>query len=80
MNRSKVSIVVSQIIEKIEKMVGICWAALFGLAALISMFDDVADGMGVVILMWVFCAIGIAIFDAGKKRTKMRLEFKKLYQ
>lgn len=77
MNKSKVSIAVSQIIEKIEKIAGICWAGLFGLVALTSMFDDEADGVGMILIMWGFCAAGIAVFNAGKKRTKMRLEFKK---
>lgn len=77
MNQSKVSIVVSEVIEKIEKIAGGCWAVFWGLIALYSMFDDEADGAGLIIFLWVLCAVGIVIYLTGRKRTKMRLEFKK---
>lgn len=77
MNKSKVSLAVSQIVEKVEKIVGLCWGLLFGLVALVSMFDDVEDGAGTIIIMWIFALLGLMLFNAGKKRTKMRLEFKK---
>ncbi len=77
MNKSKASIVVSQIIEKVEKIVGFCCAALFGYLALYAMFDDQKELIEEIIMVWVFCVIGIMIFRAGRKRTKMRLEFKK---
>ncbi|MCM1233168.1 MAG: hypothetical protein NC489_23865 [Ruminococcus flavefaciens] len=77
MNKSKVSIAMSQVIEKIEKIAGVCCAVFFGLIALVAMFDGSEDPAGMIILMWFLCAAGIAVFMAGQKRTKMRLEFKK---
>lgn len=77
MNGSKVSIVMSQIIEKIEKIAGFCLAGMFGLTALSAMFDDVGGEAGYIIVSWIICAAGIALFRAGQKRKKMRLEFRK---
>lgn len=77
MNKSKVSLAVSQIIEKIEMIAGLCWGVLFALVALGSMLDDEADGVGMIIMAWFLAALGFWVFYLGKKRGKMRLEFKK---
>ncbi|MCI8335099.1 MAG: hypothetical protein HFH25_11040 [Lachnospiraceae bacterium] len=77
MNKSKVSLVVSRVIEKIEIIAGFCWGGIFALSALLCMFDDKADGVGTLAFMWVLAALGFWVFCMGKKREKMRLEFKK---
>lgn len=77
MNKSKVSLAVSQIIEKIEIIAGLCWGGICALAALISMFDDKDDGISIIITVWILAALGFWVFSLGKKRGKMRLEFKK---
>lgn len=77
MNKSnKASIVVSQIIEKIEKIVGIVWAALFLLTAVIMIFEAQPKA-GDVIVMLIIAALGVLLFLAGRKRGLMRLEFRK---
>lgn len=74
MDKSKVTLVISQIIEKIELIVGFCWGGLFTSVALFCMFDDEADA-ATMIIMWLFAALGIWVFSLGKKRGKMRLVF-----
>lgn len=77
MNKSKVSLAVSQVVEKIQKICGIFWAVLFGLTAVVSMFDDEADGVGLIITLWILAALGLWVYNLGKQRTQMRLMFKK---
>lgn len=77
MNNSKVAIVVSQIIEKIEIIAGGLWAFMFIVVALMGMFDSEKDGAGVIITMWIFGLFGIWVVWKGIRRKKMRLEFKK---
>lgn len=77
MNQSRVSIVMSQIIEKVEKIAGGCWGVFFALIALYAMFDDEKDGAGLIMIMWLLAALGFSVFYLGMKRTKMRMEFKK---
>lgn len=77
MNNSKVAIVVSQIIEKIEIIAGGLWAFMFIVVALMGMFDSEKNGAGVIITMWIFGLFGIWVVWKGIRRKKMRLEFKK---
>lgn len=77
MNKSKVAIVVSQIIEKIEMICGGLWAALFAVTLCVSLFDDVKDGAAFVITALLLVLLGVWVFLCGLKRRKMRLEFKK---
>ncbi len=76
MNKSKVAIVVSQIVEKIEMILGGLWFAMMALVALVSMFDKQVDGAGTIIFMWVLAALGVWVFLKGRRRRKMRIEFK----
>ena len=76
MNNSKAAIVISQIIEKIEMLCGGLWFALMALVALVCMFDESADGAGVIITIWIFAFIGAWVFTKGRKRKKMRQIFK----
>ena len=79
MNKSKVAIVVSQIIELIEKIFGIWWAMLSVWAALDTMFDNPKGWTEMVLIigMLIFAAFGFWVYYLGRKRMKMRLEFKK---
>lgn len=77
MNNSKAAIVVSQIIEKIEIIIGGLWAFMFIIVALVSMFDSQKDGAGTIIAMWVLGLLGVWVVWKGIRRKNMRLEFKK---
>lgn len=76
MNKSKVSLAVSQIIEKIEMIVGLCWAGFWLLAAVIYMFEE-EIGIGWTIASFLLVLLGVVVFSWGRKRSKMRQEFKK---
>lgn len=76
MNNSKVAIVFSQIIEKIEMIFGGLWFAFWALVALGCMFDGVADGAGLIITVWILALLGAWVFLKGRKRKKMRVTFK----
>lgn len=79
MNKSKVAIAVSQIIELIEKIFGICWGVLCVFAALDAMFDSSKGRAEIVLIigMLIFAAFGFWVYYLGRNRMKMRLEFKK---
>ncbi len=77
MDKSKRTIVVSQIIEIIEITLGAVWAFLFISVALVSMTDDVVDGAGIIIFMWMLGFLGVWLVFMGIRRRRMRLEFKK---
>lgn len=77
MNNSKVAIVASQIIEKIEMICGAIWAVICLLALFAIITDDVKDGIAVGIVALVMTALGVWAFWLGWKRKQMRLTFKK---
>lgn len=77
MNKSKVAIVISQIIEKIQIILGALCAFVFILCAISFMFDETVDDVGLIICSWVLGILGILAVLCGLKRKKMRLEFKK---
>lgn len=74
MNKSKVAIVISCVLEKVDMIVGAGWAALCILTMCVvsSEMDIYTD-----IIYVIFAALGIKLFLVGRKRKKMRLEFKK---
>ena len=77
MKKSKVAIVVSQIIEKVEMIAGGLWFAFMALLALVTMFEGINDDIGFDIFVWVLAVFGAWVFLKGMRRRKMRLEFKK---
>lgn len=78
MNKSKVSLAVSQIIEKTEIVVGLLWGGVWFLIAVLFMFAiDEELGIGWTIASLLLAAFGFLVFSWGMKRGKMRLEFKK---
>lgn len=77
MNHSKVAIVVSQIIEKIELILGGLWTFFFVFGFIACIFDDMEGRIPVAITMGVLAAFGVWVFLCGRKRKKMRLEFRK---
>lgn len=78
MNNSKVAIVVSQIIEKIQMIGGGLWAAFFILGFFAAVTDDSSeDGAAIGMVFLGFTAIGIWVFLKGRRRKRMRLTFKK---
>ena len=76
MNSSKAAIVVSQIIEKIEMICGGVWAGLLILGLIVSLTDEVEDGIAVYIVILLMIALGVWVFLRGRKRKQMRLMFK----
>lgn len=72
MKNSKVALFVSQIIEKVEKIVGIVFAILFILMVFTS-----NNSPGDTVMFLIMAALSVLLFLAGRKRTKMRLEFVK---
>lgn len=77
MNKSKTAITVSRIIELVQIILGGAVAVFFILLAIYSMLDDVEDGVGFIITLWVLGLLGLWAFLAGMKQKKLRLEFKK---
>lgn len=77
MSSSKVAIVVSQVIEKVELIAGGLWGALFIFVAIFAMFDSEKDGVSTILILWVLGLIGVVVVLAGLRRRKMRLEFRK---
>lgn len=75
MNSSKTAIVVSQIIEKLQLMIGIFIIIIFGLAAIICTFDGETDA-GAVIAMYVCAAVGVLLIVLSRKRKKLIKNFK----
>ena len=75
MKESKSALVISQIIEKIEMIIGGSWATLFILVAIYCMFDEEADGISVIISLWLLGLIGLWITYKGIKRKRMRINF-----
>jgi hypothetical protein len=76
MNKSKVAIVISQIIEKIEMIAGGLWSAFMTMGLCFSLTDDTQDGAGVIITIIIIDLIGIWVFMKGLRRRKMRLTFR----
>lgn len=77
MNSSKASIVVSQIIEKIQMIVGIILVGFWGigLAATITEGD-----VTVIILCLIFIGLGVWSILAARKRKKLIIDFKTYVQ
>lgn len=76
MNQSKSAIVKSQVMEKVQLIIGWAWVVLFGFTAVVMTFEKEVAAVDKV-LVWIFALIGVPILMAGKKRKKMRLEFKR---
>lgn len=77
MNSSKVAIVTSRIVMLIQFIVGGALAFFCGLAALVSMFDNVKDGVGMILFAWLVTLAGVLIFNGGLKRKKLIKDFKR---
>ena len=52
-------------------------AILFGLTFVVSLFDDVADEAGMLIVCFVFAAVGVWMIVSAKKTRKAELEKEK---
>lgn len=77
MNKSKASLAVSAIIEKIQIVAGLFWGGICVLSALGYMVSDEIFDFGTIIMLLFFAAFGFWVFSLGKKRAQMRQEFKK---
>lgn len=77
MSKSKVAIAFSQIIEKIEIIIGGVWAFIIFLVALFSMLYETKAETDFIIFMWVLGFFGVWVYLKGRRRKKMRLEFKR---
>lgn len=77
MNKSKAAIVVSQIIEKIELVLGWAGGALWVLTMVVCIAEPMDSGKGaVVITCLILIAIHVFLIVKGRERKKMRLMFK----
>lgn len=79
MNNSKAAIVVSQIIEKIEFIVGVVAVIFWGLCDIMNIVDPI-EGMspvGFEIFLLIMTALNVWLIIKARERKKMRLEFKK---
>ncbi len=72
---SKARIAVSQIVEKIELIVGICIVILFGFTGIICLPEE--GGGGIFISCLVFVIIGIILIRLSRKNHKLVADFKK---
>jgi len=79
MNSSKAAIVVSEIIEKLQLIVGIIMTILFGLPAIASMVDRNRRA-GVIFIMFILAALGILLIVFSRKRKKLINDFKTYVQ
>ena len=75
MKQSKTTIVVSQIIEKLQLMVGILIAIVFGLSAIICMTDGYTM-MDIIIVMYIFTIMGIVLIVLSRKRHNLIKSFR----
>ena len=76
MNRSKAAIVVSQIIEKIQIIIGGSWAFMMIIGILGTVFGPNADAPTVIVCL-ALALLGVWMVWCGIRRKKMRLEFRK---
>jgi uncharacterized protein with PQ loop repeat len=79
MNSSKAAIVISQIIEKLQLIAGIILTILFGLPAIICLFDKKTRA-GVIIVMIILTALGVLLIVFSRKRKKLINDFKTYVQ
>lgn len=75
MKKSKGALVISQIIEKIEMIIGGSWATLFILVAIYCMLDEETDGISVIVVLWLLGLLGVWVTYKGIKRKRMRINF-----
>lgn len=76
MNKSKAAIIVSRIIAIVQICLGAFVTILFGIPAVVSMFDSVENGLGAIVVMWILTLIGIVLVIVGMKRKKSITVFK----
>ncbi len=77
MEESNKAIRVSQIIERIQIILGMSFAVFMMIVAVYAMFDEVEDGVGIIIVIWMLSLLGLWMYFCGHKRRKMRLEYDK---
>lgn len=77
MNSSKTAIVTSRIVMLIQFIIGGVITFFCGVTAVVSMFDDVKDGVGMILFAWFITLIGVIIFNRGLKRNKLIKNFKR---
>jgi hypothetical protein len=78
MNKTKATVVVNKIIQKLDAIVGWGWNAFMLLALLITVSEDEASFDSETVIMFVFFfAIGFFFIWRGHKRKKLDADFKK---
>ncbi len=76
MSKFKVAVVISQVIEKTEMIVGWVWLIFFSLMAFVCMFDKELE-VGFKIFFWILALVAVPVISDGRRRKKLRLEYKK---
>ena len=76
MKNSKAAVVIYGIWETVEYLLGAMIATLFGLVALVSMFDHEEDGAAIIIISWLFTALGLWLIQLGRKRRILLKNFR----
>jgi len=74
-NSSKVTLITTQIIEKVQFIIGIIIVFLFGISALVLTFDKEMD-FNTIIVMYVFVAIGVVFIVLSRRRRRLIKNFK----
>lgn len=77
MNKSKVAIVVSQVISLAQLVGGVFIMVVFGINIGMDIDDHFSDGMGNFVIYVVFFAIGLWLVLRWRKTRKLIAEFKK---
>lgn len=77
MNKSKASIVISSIVEKIQLIAGIIWLLCFGLLTIASFTDAELASDGFLPLCIVMDLICISMIYFSRKRHQLIMDFKK---
>ncbi|WMJ86053.1 hypothetical protein [Anaerocolumna sp. MB42-C2] len=77
MKNSKAAVVIYRIWETVEYLLGAMIATLFGLVALVGMFDHEEDGAAIIIIIsWLFTALGLWLIQLGRKRKILLKNFR----
>lgn len=69
------AVTICSVIEKLEIILGGIGALVFIMSAIVCTFDDVDDGVAVVIVIWIIGVLCTIVILFGIKRRKMRLKF-----
>lgn len=72
MSKTKTALMTSKIIGIIQLIIGCFIAALFGLTAIFSMFDNEKDGVGTIIILWILTFIGVGFIFCGERRMSIQ--------